>query len=160
MPTGGLAAAAAVALAGCSPADNQKETTAAPQPRPDTPRAAFARLMEGNAHGVSGDLDHPDRDPERRELVAGIRDPYGVVLTCIDSRVAPERVFGTGLGDLYVPRTGGRAIGPVVTGSVECGPMTGGTPLIAVLGHQRCGAVEAAYTSLNDGAPLPGNLRV
>ncbi|MFF4391585.1 carbonic anhydrase [Streptomyces sp. NPDC001552] len=71
---------------------------------------------------MSGDLDHPDRDPERRELVAEVRDPYGVVLTCIDSRVAPECVFGTGLGDLYVLRTGGRAIGPVVAGSVECGP--------------------------------------
>ncbi|WP_327381087.1 carbonic anhydrase [Streptomyces sp. NBC_01207] len=71
---------------------------------------------------MSGDLDHPDRDPDRRELVAEVRDPYGVLLTCIDSRVAPERVFGTELGVLYVLRTGGRAIGPVVAGSVECGP--------------------------------------
>lgn len=54
-------------------------------------------------------------------------------------------------------RTGGEAVGPVVTGSVEYGPMTSGTPLIVVLGHQRCGAVEAAYKSLRDGKPLPGN---
>ncbi|WP_328786889.1 hypothetical protein [Streptomyces sp. NBC_00273] len=59
---------------------------------------------------MSGDLDHPERDPERRELVAEVRDPYGVVLTCIDSRAAPERVFGTGLDDLYVcARAGGRS---------------------------------------------------
>ncbi|MCX4717343.1 carbonic anhydrase [Streptomyces virginiae] len=158
--TGGLAAAAvAVGLAGCSSPRVPRETTAAPEPRPDTPKAAFARLMEGNARWMSGELDHPDRDPERRELVAEAQDPFGVVLTCIDSRVAPELVFDTGLGDLYVLRTGGQAIGPVVTGSVEYGPMTGGTPLIVVLGHQRCGAIEAAYKSLQDGTPLPGNLQ-
>uniref|UniRef100_A0AAU2K2G5 Carbonic anhydrase n=1 Tax=Streptomyces sp. NBC_00049 TaxID=2903617 RepID=A0AAU2K2G5_9ACTN len=115
--------------------------------------------MEGNARWVNGDLEHPDRDPERRQLVAGAQDPFGVVLSCIDSRVAPELVFDTGLGDLYVLRTGGQAIGPVVTGSVEYGPMTGGTPLIFVLGHQRCGAIEAAYKSLKVGVPLPGNLQ-
>ncbi|MET9692947.1 carbonic anhydrase [Streptomyces sp. NPDC006514] len=115
--------------------------------------------MEGNARWVSGDLDHPDRDPERRQLVAEVQDPFGEILTSIDSRVAPELVFDTGLGDPYVLRTGGQAIGPVVTGSVEYGPMTGGTPLIVVLGHPRCGAVEAAYESLNDGTPLPGNLQ-
>lgn len=123
------------------------------------PQAAFARLMEGNKRWVSGNLEHPDRDPERRELVAEAQDPFGVVLSCIDSRVAPELIFDTGLGDLYVLRTGGQAVGPVVTGSVEYGPMTGGTPLVVVLGHQRCGAVEAAYKSLKGGTPLPGNLQ-
>ncbi|MFI5670033.1 carbonic anhydrase [Streptomyces sp. NPDC051704] len=155
--TGGLAAAV-VALSGCSSPPPRKVATAAPQPRPATPQAAFTRLMEGNKRWVNGNLDHPDRDPERRELVAEAQDPFGVVLSCIDSRVAPELIFDTGLGDLYVLRTGGQAVGPVVTGSVEYGPMTGGTPLVVVLGHQRCGAVEAAYTSLRAGKPLPGNL--
>ncbi|MEV0411277.1 carbonic anhydrase [Streptomyces sp. NPDC050448] len=157
--TGGLAAAAAVVLSGCSSPRAPKVTTAAPQPRPATPQAAFVRLMEGNKRWVSGNLEHPDRDPERRELVAEAQDPFGVVLACIDSRVAPELIFDTGLGDLYVLRTGGQAVGPVVTGSVEYGPLTGGTPLIVVLGHQRCGAIEAAYKSLKDGTPLPGNLQ-
>ncbi|MFG2881712.1 carbonic anhydrase [Streptomyces sp. NPDC048297] len=115
--------------------------------------------MEGNARWVSGDLQHPDRDPNRREFVAQEQEPFGSILSCIDSRVAPELLFDTGLGDLYVMRTGGEAVGPVVTGSVEYGPMTSGTPLIVVLGHQRCGAVKAAYTSLRDGKPLPGNLQ-
>ncbi|MCC0094228.1 carbonic anhydrase [Streptomyces flavotricini] len=154
---GGLAAAV-VALSGCSSPPPRKVATAAPQPRPATPQAAFTRLMEGNKRWVSGNLDHPDRDPERRELTAEAQDPFGVVLSCIDSRVAPELIFDTGLGDLYVLRTGGQAVGPVVTGSVEYGPLTGGTPLVVVLGHQRCGAVEAAYTSLKAGKPLPGNL--
>ncbi|MEU1403509.1 carbonic anhydrase [Streptomyces sp. NPDC005728] len=108
---------------------------------------------------MSGDLHHPDRDPDRRQLVAQEQEPFGSVLSCIDSRVPPELLFDTGLGDLYVMRTGGEAIDPVVTGSVEYGPMTSGTPLVVVLGHQRCGAVEAAYKSLRDSKPLPGNLQ-
>ncbi|REK91514.1 carbonic anhydrase [Streptomyces inhibens] len=114
--------------------------------------------MDGNKRWVSGDLHHPDRDPNRREFVAQEQEPFGAILSCIDSRVPPELLFDTGLGDLYVMRTGGEAVGPVVTGSVEYGPMTSGTPLVMVLGHQRCGAVEAAYKSIRDGKPLPGNL--
>jgi carbonic anhydrase len=169
---GGLAAAVA-ALAGCSSpraatsssgaftgggASEASPAGASPSPQPTTPAAAFARLMAGNARWVSGNLQHPDRDPSRRQFVAQKQTPFGSVLACIDSRVPPELLFDTGLGDLYVMRTGGEAIGPVVTGSVEYGPMTSGTPLIVVLGHQRCGAVEAAYKSLRDGQPLPGNL--
>ncbi|MFF1836256.1 carbonic anhydrase [Streptomyces sp. NPDC058231] len=156
--TGGLAVATA-ALTGCS-STNAAPTAAgaSPEARPTTPAAAFARLMDGNARWVSGDLQHPDRDPTRRQIVAQTQEPFGSVLACIDSRVPPELLFDTGLGDLYVMRTGGEAIGPVVTGSVEYGPMTSGTPLIVVLGHQRCGAVEAAYKSIRDGKPLPGNL--
>lgn len=158
---GGLASVT-VALAGCSAtsaATPAASSTATTEARPTTPAAAFARLMEGNKRWVSGDLQHPDRDPERRELVAQEQEPFGSILACIDSRVPPELIFDTGLGDLYVMRTGGEAIEPVVTGSVEYGPMTSGTPLVVVLGHQRCGAVEAAYKSLRDNNPLPGNLQ-
>ncbi|MCX5442376.1 MULTISPECIES: carbonic anhydrase [unclassified Streptomyces] len=163
----GALASATVALAACTPTRAVTAPTGAvttpsspsPTPPPTTPAAAFARLMEGNKRWVSGDLQHPDRDPDRRELVAQEQEPYGSVLSCIDSRVPPELLFDTGLGDLYVMRTGGEAIGPVVTGSVEYGPMTSGTPLIVVLGHQRCGAVKAAYESLRDDKPLPGNLQ-
>ncbi|MGC9538881.1 carbonic anhydrase [Streptomyces sp. UG1] len=82
-----------------------------------------------------------------------------MILSCIDSRVPPELLFNTGLGDLFVMRTGGQVVQPVVTGSVEYGPMTSGTPLIVVLGHQRCGAIKAAYKALKDNKPLPGNLQ-
>ncbi|GAA5702261.1 carbonic anhydrase 2 [Streptomyces avermitilis] len=148
-----------VALAGCSSTSAAPAaTSASPEGRPASPAAAFARLMNGNKRWVSGDLQHPDRDPNRRQFVAEGQEPFGAILSCIDSRVPPELLFDTGLGDLYVMRTGGEAVGPVVTGSVEYGPMTSGTPLIVVLGHQRCGAVEAAYKSIRDGKPLPGNL--
>ncbi|SOR83754.1 MULTISPECIES: carbonic anhydrase [Streptomyces] len=170
--TGGLAATAAM-LTACSSnpdASNAGKTSAvgaakspspspAAGPRPDSPWAAFARLMDGNKRWVDGKLQHPDRDPERREFVAEAQDPYGVILSCIDSRVPPELVFDTGLGDLFVMRTGGQVVGPVVVGSVEYGPMTTGTPLIVVLGHQRCGAIKAAYEAMRDGKKLPGNLQ-
>ena len=167
--TGGLAAGAAL-LTACSSKDTAGTGRAAaaagtpsPSPaaaaRPDSPWSAFARLMDGNKRWVDGTLQHPDRDPERREFVAEAQDPYGVILSCIDSRVPPELVFDTGLGDLFVMRTGGQVVGPVVVGSVEYGPMTSGTPLVVVLGHQRCGAVKAAYEALRDRKPLPGNLQ-
>lgn len=172
--TGGLAATAAL-ITGCSSktenTDSGKDGTGkasagaaanSPSPvantRPDSPWTAFARLMEGNERWVDGTLQHPDRDPKRRKFVAEAQDPYGVILSCIDSRVPPELVFDTGLGDLFVLRTGGQVVGPVVTGSVEYGPMTSGTPLIVVLGHQRCGAVKASYEAIRDGRTLPGNL--
>ncbi|GAA3692334.1 carbonic anhydrase [Nonomuraea antimicrobica] len=115
--------------------------------------------MAGNGRWVTNALRHPDRDPTRRQLLATSQQPYGAVLSCIDSRVPPELVFDTGLGDLYVMRSGGAAVGPVITGSIEYGPMTSGTPLIVVLGHQRCGAVSAVYKALREGEPLPGNLQ-
>lgn len=140
-------------------AESTPSTSAAAAARPDSPWSAFARLMEGNKRWVVGALQHPDRDPRRRQFVAEEQKPYGVILSCIDSRVPPELLFDTGIGDLFVMRTGGQVVAPVVTGSVEYGPMTAGTPLIVVLGHQRCGAVKAAYKALKDNKPLPSNLQ-
>ncbi|MDX3638791.1 carbonic anhydrase [Streptomyces sp. MB09-02B] len=165
---GGLLAATTALVTGCSSkADGAeknvvgaaKTPSTAASPRPETPWAAFARLMDGNKRWVDGKLQHPDRDPKRREFVAEEQDPFGVILSCIDSRVPPELVFDTGLGDLFVMRTGGQVVDAVVTGSVEYGPMTSGTPLIVVLGHQRCGAIKAAYEAMRDGKELPGNLQ-
>jgi len=113
--------------------------------------------VEGNERWVDGAFHHPDRDPNRRQLLAQEQEPFGAILSCIDSRVPPELLIDTALGDLYVMRPGGEAVDPVVAGSVEYGSMTSGTPLIVVLGHQRCGAVKTAYESLRYGTPLPGN---
>lgn len=156
--TADTASADAKASAGATTSLSPSATTAA-EARPDTPRAAFARLTEGNRRWVDGTLQHPDRDPQRRAFVSTEQDPYGVVLSCIDSRVPPELLFDTGLGDLFVLRTGGQVVGPEVTGSVEYGPMTSGTPLVVVLGHQRCGAIKAAYEAMRAGKSLPGNLQ-
>ncbi|MGF0169615.1 carbonic anhydrase [Streptomyces sp. Marseille-Q5077] len=167
--TGGLVATAAV-ITGCSAkADNgsapKASAVAAPTPSvfasmpPGTPSAALARLLAGNKRWVNGTLQRPNQGLDRRASVAQDQDPYGVIVSCIDSRVPPEMVFDTGIGDLFAIRTGGQVVAPVVTGSVEYGPLTAGTPLILVLGHQRCGAVKASYSALKERKPLPGNLQ-
>ncbi|MEU8103628.1 carbonic anhydrase [Nonomuraea muscovyensis] len=130
----------------------------APDERPGTPDAAWAALREGNRRWASGAATHPHQDAARRAALAQKQDPFAVVFSCIDSRVPPELVFDTGLGDLFVLRTAGHTIDPLVTGSAEYGPAELGTPLVVVLGHQRCGAVTAAAESLQEHRKLPGEL--
>ncbi|UYQ60431.1 carbonic anhydrase [Streptomyces peucetius] len=170
--TGGLAAATAAVLTGCSsdkdsansvnPANAGAEASSpspSAGPRPDSAKAAYARLMKGNERWVNGVLQHPNQDARRRAAVADAQNPYGVIVSCIDSRVPPELVFDTGIGDLFVIRTGGQVVQPVVVGSIEYGPLTSGTPLVVVLGHQNCGAVKAAYKALKEDEKLPGSLQ-
>jgi carbonic anhydrase len=121
--------------------------------------AAWAALRAGNRRWVAGRLSHPHQEPQRRAEVARDQDPFAVVLSCIDSRVPPEIVFDTGIGDLMVIRTAGQTINPLVSGAIEFGPVELGTPLIVVLGHQRCGAVQAAASALSGGEMPPGDLR-
>lgn len=119
---------------------------------------ALARLRAGNDRWVRGQASRPDASPDRRRELAGGQAPFAVVFACIDSRVPPELVFDQGLGDLLVVRTAAHTFDPLVAGSLEYGPAELATPLLLVLGHQRCGAVTAAVRSLHDGAPLPGRL--
>jgi carbonic anhydrase len=164
--------ATAALITGCSSKEGSTPTTAkvtpaaaattpssSGGPRPDSAFSAYERLMEGNKRWVAGTLQHPDQDPARRKALAAEQKPHSVIVSCIDSRVPPELVFDTGIGDLFVIRTGGHVVQPVVTGSVEYGPVTAGSPLIVVLGHQNCGAVKAAHTALKDNKPLPGDLQ-
>jgi carbonic anhydrase len=127
-------------------------------PRPADPAAAWAALLRGNGRWVSGTARHPHQDPVHRRAVATTQSPYAVVLSCIDSRVPPEVVFDTGVGDLMVVRTAAHTLDPLVTAAVEYGPQDLGAPLIVVLGHQRCGAVTAAARALAAGERLPGQL--
>ncbi|MEV4574068.1 carbonic anhydrase [Nonomuraea jabiensis] len=155
--TGGLLTG--VASAGTAAfARTAQPSNTAPDQRPATPAEAWATLREGNRRWVDGTATHPHQDAARRKEVAEKQDPFAVVFSCIDSRVAPELVFDTGLGDLFVVRTAAQTIDPLVTGAAEYGPAELGTPLVVVLGHQRCGAVTAAAESLHDHKKLPGEL--
>lgn len=124
-----------------------------------TPGAALGRLRAGNARWVSGRLQHPHQSVERREEVSGGQCPFAVVVICIDSRVTPEVIFDTGIGDLFVVRTAAQVLDAIATGSVEYGPANVGTPLVVVLGHQRCGAVTAAEAAIREESPLPGHMQ-
>lgn len=113
-----------------------------------TPEDALKRLLDGNARYVAAKATHPDQTPERRTAVAGAQSPFAVVVGCSDSRVPPEVIFDQGLGDLFVVRTAGHVLDDAGLGSLEYAVEHLGAHLIVVLGHERCGAVDAAVKGL------------
>lgn len=112
--------------------------------------AALERLRDGNARFVSGvgSLETLMSQARRHELVEGQR-PCAVVLGCSDSRVPVEMVFDQGVGDLFVIRVAGNVVAPSQIGSVEFAAERFGTRLVVVLGHTRCGAVQATLEELH-----------
>jgi carbonic anhydrase len=124
-----------------------------------TALAALDRLREGNRRFVSGDpaLDAIAWHSRRDELVAG-QAPFAVILGCSDSRVPVEIVFDQGLGDLFVIRVAGNIVAASQVGSVEFAAEKFGTRLVVVLGHTRCGAVQATLDALEQpgASPSPG----
>jgi len=105
---------------------------------------ALKRLMEGNKRYVASKSVHPDQTSKRRREVAQAQHPYAVVLGCSDSRVPPELVFDEGLGDLFVIRDAGHVVDDDVLGSIEYAVEHLHVNLVLVLGHEKCGAVQAA----------------
>ncbi|MGY3622423.1 carbonic anhydrase [Bradyrhizobium sp. USDA 10063] len=129
-------------------------------PKPDnllSPDESLKRLMEGNARYVKGVSRCEDFKREREALVGG-QNPYAAVLSCADSRVAPELAFDSGLGDLFVCRVAGNFANDETIASMEYAVAVLNTPLILVLGHDRCGAVDATIKSLRDGSRPPGHI--
>jgi carbonic anhydrase len=119
---------------------------------------ALARLKDGNAAFVKGGACVPTGGPPRvAELAAG-QAPFAVVVGCSDSRTPPEHLFGGGLGELFVIRVAGNTVDTGALGSIEYGVAVLGAPLILVLGHSKCGAVEAAAKIVTDGATFPGSI--
>src|SRR5213596_2172433 len=112
-------------------------------------REALERLREGNRRFVSGARSSDTRTSQTRrsELAAG-QEPFAIILGCSDSRVPAEIVFDQGLGDLFVIRVAGNIVAPSQVGSVEFAAERFGTPLVAVLGHSRCGAILATLEEL------------
>ena len=108
-----------------------------------TPEQALAQLLAGNKRYVSSQLKHPHQDLNRRHDLEKSQHPFACILSCSDSRVAPEIVFDEGLGDLFVVRVAGNIVDSAVTGSIEYAVEHLGTPIVLVMGHERCGAVQA-----------------
>lgn len=120
---------------------------------------ALAKLKEGNARYVSNAQVCAADLGRQREHVAGGQAPWAIVLSCADSRVPPELVFGgLGLGELFVVRNAGNLADTSVLGTIEYGAAVLGAPLIVVLGHQRCGAVAAACDVATKNATFPGSI--
>ena len=109
-----------------------------------SPDEALNKLMDGNKHYVAGKLTNASRsDAASRKALANSQKPYAIILSCSDSRVPPEIIFDKGLGEIFVIRVAGNVPDPIVLGSIEYAAEHLGTPLIMVLGHERCGAVKA-----------------
>ena len=124
-----------------------------------SPVTAWKALREGNERFVAGKPEHPSQSIEYRASLAGAQKPTAVVFGCADSRVAAEIIFDQGLGDMFVVRTAGHVIDSAVMGSIEYAVTVLNVPLIAVLGHDSCGAVKATLSALDDGSVPGGYVR-
>jgi carbonic anhydrase len=123
------------------------------------PMTAWKALKEGNERFVAGQPEHPSQSIEHRASLAQAQKPTAVLFGCADSRVAAEIIFDQGLGDMFVVRTAGHVIDGSVLGSIEYAVTVLNVPLIAVLGHDSCGAVQATLSALDDGVVPGGYVR-
>lgn len=123
------------------------------------PVTAWKALKEGNERFVAGTPAHPSQSIQHRAALADGQKPTAVLFGCADSRVAAEIIFDQGLGDMFVVRTAGHVIDAAVLGSIEYAVTVLNVPLIAVLGHDSCGAVKATVSALDDGAVPTGYVR-
>ena len=150
------ASAMGLSLAGVA---NAKETKAPPKPENVlSPDASLKRLRDGNERYVEGVARRHDFKHER-EALAGGQNPYAAILSCADSRIAPEYAFDSGRGDLFVCRVAGNFATDEMVASLEYAVAVLNVPLILVLGHDACGAVDATIKSLKDDKPLPAICR-
>jgi carbonic anhydrase len=107
-------------------------------------RDVIERLKQGNERFVKDRAEPPRHDSARREELAKGQRPYAVILTCADSRVAPEIAFDAGLGELFVVRVAGNIANRSSMASIEYAVAHLGSRVIVVMGHESCGAVAAA----------------
>jgi carbonic anhydrase len=150
-----LGAAGAVALGLGGMSGRARAAEGAPTGLP--PEDALAQLKAGNERFVS----HPElcsvNLAESRSAVAGHQAPWATIVSCADSRVPPELVFGGhGVGELFVSRDAGNLINVDSLGTVEYGAAVLGSPLVVVLAHTACGAVKAACDIVTKNATYPG----
>jgi carbonic anhydrase len=118
------------------------------------PGPALAKLKAGNEHFVAEAKSEAKPTRARRTETAQAQHPFAIIVGCSDSRTPPEMLFDQNIGDLFVIRTAGEVVGDYELGSIEYGVEHLGVRLIVVLGHARCGAVQAAMA----GETAPGHV--
>jgi carbonic anhydrase len=150
------------------------------------PAEAISRLKEGNGRFIAGNPQSPHESADERKHMAvnsyenagtislGMtseqaakrrpellksQHPFAIILSCSDSRVPPEIVFDEGLGDLFIVRVAGNVLNDEGLGSIEYGVDILGARLIVVLGHQSCGAVDAAMKTVAAKGKAPGHIQ-
>ncbi len=150
-----LGAAGVVALGLSSVSDQVRAADAAPTAL--SPADALAALKSGNERFVSKpELCSVDL-AKSRSAVAGHQAPWATIVSCADSRVPPELIFGGhGVGELFISRDAGNLINVDSLGTVEYGAAVLGSPLVVILAHTACGAVKAACDVVTKNATYPG----
>lgn len=145
-----LLAAGGVAASAALPALAAEVATTA------TPDQALQMLKDGNRLFLQGKLPPEVNNAKRRLEIAKSQAPFAVLVSCSDSRVPPELLFGRGLGDLFIIRVAGNTISQEGLGSIEYAVAQLKVPLVLVMGHERCGAVAAAVSMVKDNTSFPG----
>ena len=112
---------------------------------------ALARLKAGNTRFINGKARFPTVQKEILAKLAKGQHPYATILGCSDSRVPPELLFDAGFGELFVVRVAGNVLGPSILGTLQYAGRHLNTPLFIVLGHEGCGAVDAALDAKRSG---------
>jgi carbonic anhydrase len=118
---------------------------------------ALAALKSGNTKFVNDPQLCTMELAKQRGAVSEHQAPWASIVSCADSRVPPEVVFGgLGLGELFIARNAGNLVDNAVLGTLEYGAAVLGSPLIVVLAHTSCGAVDAACKVVTQNATYPG----
>ncbi|QZH76752.1 MAG: carbonic anhydrase [Erythrobacter sp.] len=138
--------------------DSDGGLTPAPPATDLTPDQALDLLREGNAAFLRGEQTRVLTSAQRRLDLATGQNPFAAYVSCSDSRVPPELLFGRGLGELFIIRNAGNTVDTVALGSIEYAVAVLQVPLVVVMGHQSCGAVKAATDVVNDNATFPGQI--
>ncbi|MGX6608205.1 carbonic anhydrase [Micromonosporaceae bacterium Da 78-11] len=144
--TGLLGATAATPAQAAEPADN--------------PALALARLLVGNRRFLAGHPRHPHQTLQDLHDLASGQHPFAITVGCADSRVSPEVLFDQGLGDIFDNRVAGNIVDDLLLGSIEFAVEEFGCPLIVILGHERCGAINATIDAIETGGTAPGHIGV
>lgn len=134
---------------------------AATPPKPEnviSPDEALKRLMTGNERYVSNQPLSADFAATRAALATG-QNPYASLLSCADSRISPELCFDAERGDLFVTRVAGNFVTPEILASLEYAAAVLKSPLIMVLGHTSCGAINAAIKAVKNDEAFPGHIQ-
>lgn len=155
----GGAAAVGVGLLGAPALAGPSSPAHAPEPVGNA-EEALVRLLAGNRRFISGHARHPHQSlKDLHELAAG-QHPFVITVGCADSRVSPEVLFDQGLGDIFDNRVAGNIVDDLLLGSIEFAVEEFGSPLIVILGHERCGAITATIEAVETGGTAPGHIGV
>lgn len=123
-----------------------------------TAEQALQALKDGNERFLNDAPQTSVHSKERRLEIARGQQPFAVLVSCSDSRVPPELLFGRGLGELFIVRNAGNTVDTIAMGSIQYAVAELGVPLIVVMGHERCGAVDAALSVVEKNAIFPGSI--